>query len=131
MEQPPKKRKTPPSDDRKRLGNSGEDEAAELLRVSGHRILERNFRTRRGELDIVSRAPDGTLVFTEVKTDRSGRAGLPEEWIGPRKRRQVARMAAVWMALRGVGEVPVRFDAICVRVRPGRTHVLHWPAAWI
>lgn len=120
-----------PADDRKRLGNSGEDEAAELLRVSGHRILERNFRTRRGELDIVSRAPDGTLVFTEVKTDRSGRAGLPEEWIGPRKRRQVARMAAVWMALRGFGEVPVRFDAICVRVRPGRTHVLHWPAAWI
>ena len=53
MEQPPKKRKTPPSDDRKRLGNSGEDEAAELLRLSGHRILERNFRTRQGELDIV------------------------------------------------------------------------------
>jgi len=125
------KRTTKRPDDRKALGNAGEEDAAELLRCSGHRILERNFRTRNGELDIVSRAPDGTLVFTEVKTDRRGNAGVPEEWITPRKRRQVAKMAAIWMARHGVGEVPVRFDAVCVRIRPGRTHVLHWPAAWM
>ncbi len=117
---------------RQRVGKSGEDEACELLRLSGHRILERNFRLRFGELDIISRSGDGTLVFTEVKTDRTGRAGTPEAWITPRKQRQVAKMATLWLSRNPQSETQaMRFDAICVRIRPKATSVIHWPNAFL
>jgi putative endonuclease len=84
-------------DTRKRLGALGERLAAEHLIRRGFRILERNYRTRSGELDIV--AFDGTvLAFCEVKTRRH-RPGWPAalEAIGPAKRRQVRAMARSWL----------------------------------
>jgi putative endonuclease len=103
------------SDDRRRqLGDTGEQLAAEHLNHRGFQILDRNFRTRWGELDIV--ACDGrTIVFCEVKTRVASRAGLdPLESVHPRKRAQVRRMAGRWLAERN--DRPradeLRFDAI-------------------
>ncbi len=122
----------PGSDRRQRLGRLGEALAAEHLERRGFTILDRNYRTRWGELDLV--AFDGrAIVFCEVKTRREGRPregaareggarggatplGLvsPLEAVGPRKQARVRRMAGSW--LRDHPDHPyaatLRFDAI-------------------
>jgi putative endonuclease len=101
---------------RHRLGATGERLAAEHLERCGFRVLERNFRTRWGELDIV--AFDGrTLAFCEVKSRRAGGSrGGPFEAVGPGKQVRVRRMAGSWLAERRERpRAPVlRFDVIGV-----------------
>src|SRR3954454_16686511 len=103
---------------RLRLGRRAEDIVARLLSEKGWRILARNARTRFGELDIV--ALDGrTLVFIEVKAGREGSDFGPERpvlSIGPRKQRQVRRLATAWMAERREtpGYSEILFDAVGV-----------------
>jgi putative endonuclease len=108
-------------DRRQRLGSTGERLAAEHLERRGFAILERNYRTRWGELDLI--AFDGrVLVFCEVKTRRSGGSrGGPLEAVHPAKQAQVRRMASSWLRDRGRDRerpyVPVvRCDAIGVTV---------------
>ncbi len=104
------------TDVRHRLGSAGEQLAVEHLARRGFDIVERNYRTRWGELDIV--AFDGrTLAFCEVKTRRSGGScGGPFEALGPAKQARVRKMAASWLIERR--DRPhadvVRFDAIGV-----------------
>jgi putative endonuclease len=99
------------------LGRAGEEAAARHLIRRGFAIVERNYRTRWGELDIV--AFDGSvLAFCEVKTRRGGRSDEmgPLESVRARKRTQVRRMAGCWLADRT--DRPraraLRFDAIGV-----------------
>ena len=110
------------SDRRQTLGRLGEQVASEHLLRRGFQILERNFRTRWGELDIVAR--DGrTLVFCEVKTRRVGVAVPPFEALHPHKQAQVRRIARAWLANRGPRSYAplLRFDAIAITVdRSGR-----------
>ncbi len=107
-------------DPRRKLGDLGEDEAARHLERLGYEILDRNFRTRYGELDVVS-ATEGCLVFCEVKTRTAGGRSGPAtalEAVGPAKRRRLRLMAREWFRLRGGGHERgargVRFDAIGV-----------------
>lgn len=91
----------------------GENAACELLERSGYRILERNFSTRRGEIDIIAK-DGGVYVFVEVKS-RSGTAfGYPEEAVTPAKQYRIAGAAASWLAARGVKNKPCRFDVVTV-----------------
>jgi putative endonuclease len=109
------------ADPRRGLGALGERLAGEHLERAGYEILERNFRCRAGELDIVA-AADQALVFVEVKTrvagGRSGPPG-PLDAIGSGKRRRLRLLAAEWLAVRR-GPRPyrasLRFDAIGVTV---------------
>ncbi len=103
-------------DPRQRLGSTGERLAVEHLTRRGFRIVERNYRTRWGELDIV--AFDGrTLAFCEVKTRRlGGSRGGPFDAVGPGKQARVRKMAGSWLIERRErprAEV-LRFDAIGV-----------------
>jgi putative endonuclease len=104
------------ADPRHALGALGESLAAEHLERCGFAIVERNYRTRWGELDIV--AFDGqVLAFVEVKTRRlAPGSGSPFEAIRPRKQARVRKMAGSWLAERR--ERPyarvMRFDAIGV-----------------
>lgn len=95
------------------LGRRGEDLAAEHLRRQGLVILERNWRCREGELDIL--ATDGrTLVVCEVKT-RSGRGyGSPAESVTQDKRHRIRRLTLRWLAARRVAWCPLRFDVIAI-----------------
>jgi putative endonuclease len=111
------------SDPRRPLGARGELIARRHLEARGLRVLDANFRTRHGELDIVA-VDARCLVFCEVKTriDRAGGGGGelgPLAAIGVRKRRKVRLMAREWLAQRGA-EVPwrpeLRFDAIGVEL---------------
>jgi putative endonuclease len=105
------------SDDmRRQLGATGEQLAADHLTRRGFQILERNFRTRFGELDII--ATDGkSIVFCEVKCRVANRSNRdPLESVHPRKRMQVRRMAAQWLRERPARPraAQLRFDAIGV-----------------
>ena len=128
------------TDPRRRLGARGEELAARHLEARGFEVLERNFRTRYGELDVVAR-DSRFLVFCEVKTRvvRSGAGGQdvlgPFAAIGPRKQRQVRAMAREWLAqgaLDGARPPELRFDAIGVSFETtGRLLVLeHLEAAF-
>ncbi|MGZ4168163.1 MAG: YraN family protein [Solirubrobacteraceae bacterium] len=100
------------------LGRAGEELAAAHLARLGYEIVERNYRTRWGELDIVARA-GGTLAFCEVKTRRAGgRAGTPFDAVGPGKQARVRKMAGRWLTERRDRPYAavIRFDAIGVTV---------------
>jgi putative endonuclease len=110
-------------DPRHALGRLGEQLAAEYLRRNGYAVLERNARTRYGEIDLVVRDPHA-LVFVEVKTRRICRSqGTPRcdqaplAGLGMRQRARLRRLAAAWLAdgqrSRPFAET-VRFDAIGV-----------------
>jgi putative endonuclease len=103
---------------RRRTGQRAEDLVARRLAASGWEILERNARTRYGELDIVA-LDARTLVFVEVKAGRQNADFGPERPIlavGPRKQLKVRRLAVAWMSERR--SVPrydeIRFDAVGV-----------------
>jgi putative endonuclease len=105
------------TDLRHRLGKHGERLAAEHLTRLGYDIIERNYRTRWGELDIV--AFDGTtLAFCEVKTRRLSPAGGPLEGLRGPQRQRLRKMAGAWMIERK--DRPrsdlIRFDAIGVTI---------------
>jgi putative endonuclease len=104
-------------DDRTDLGRRGEQLAAEHLERLGFEILERNYRTRWGELDIV--AFDGNvLAFVEVKARRAAAGAAPLESIRGRKRAQVRKMAGSWLIERRERRYAktLRFDAIGVTI---------------
>jgi putative endonuclease len=104
-----------PAGSRKSLGRLGEQLAAEHFHRLGWRIVERNYQTRIGEIDLI--AVDGdTLVFAEVKTCRLGR-GDPWQSLHGRKQAQVRRMSGVWLNERARPFFErIRFDAIGVLV---------------
>ena len=100
------------------LGRAGEALATEHLLRLGYEIVERNYRTRWGELDIVARV-GATLAFCEVKTRRAGgRAGGPFDAVGPGKQARVRKMAGRWLMDRRDRPYAavIRFDAIGVTV---------------
>jgi putative endonuclease len=106
--------KTPNSkkDPRKATGRSGEDLAAQYLEQQGYTILERNYRLRIGEIDIIAR--DGEyLVFIEVKTRRSRKFGSPFEAVDIRKQQQIFKIASAYLQGK---ELPVRFDVVAVHL---------------
>lgn len=117
---------------RQQLGRAAEEAAARHLSREGWVLLGRNVRIGRGELDLIARR-GGVLAFVEVKARRTTTCGSPEDGVGPRKRRQVARLAELWLgsrpwALRGVTDV--RFDVIAVDAASTPATVRHLPAAF-
>jgi len=98
--------------------------AAAYLRGKGFRILERNFRCRLGEIDIIARQGD-CLVFVEVRTRSSARCGLAQESITARKVSRLRRLAQVYLAQRSFGRLNVRFDVVAVNCagKPRITHI--------
>jgi len=115
---------------KKQIGVRGEDLACAELERQGLQVLERNWRCRLGEIDIVAAeaAANGlTMVFCEVKC-RSGLGfGHPLEAITFTKRRTLRQLAAVWMRQHRVKASAIRLDAIGVVLAPGEepsvTHV--------
>jgi putative endonuclease len=99
------------------VGAYGERVAARHLQELGLVVLDRNWRCREGELDIVARDGDA-LVFCEVKTRRGSRHGLPVEAVVGPKMLRLRRLAAEWMRARGVHPGTVRFDVVSVRPQP-------------
>ncbi len=111
------------------LGQWGEDLAVRYLRRRGMKILERNFRTPVGEIDIIARQGKN-LVFVEVKTRRSRAFGTPQEAVGPTKQRQILRTAQWYLGEgRGRGLQP-RFDVLAVCLAAQEPEIVHIPDAF-
>ena len=99
-------------DPRRQLGNAGEDLAAAALKKRGYKILERNYVTPLGEIDLIARQGK-TLVFIEVKTRKGDRFGAPEEAVNPAKQNKYRRLADYYLKQKRLGqEVLLRFDVV-------------------
>jgi putative endonuclease len=98
---------------RQRLGAEGESLACGKLESLGYRIIERNYRIRSGEIDIVA-DDGGTIVFVEVKTKTSGDFGDPVDEVTPQKQRQLVSMGEFYATYCLPPDTPCRFDVVAV-----------------
>jgi putative endonuclease len=103
----------PPSDPRRQLGDYGEDLAAAALRQQGYKILERNFVTPLGEIDLIARQGK-MVVVVEVKTRKSIRFGSPQEGVSATKQGRLRRLAEYYLKAKRLTGSPVRFDVVAV-----------------
>jgi putative endonuclease len=114
----------PASGDKTRKGRMGEDEAARHLIGKGHRILERNYRFGRYEIDLITMDGD-TLVFVEVKSVFTGAFGEPEDRVDRRKQRRIGKVASAYLAWKDPAHADCRFDVVSVVWKEGRAGILH------
>jgi putative endonuclease len=99
---------------RRKLGKQAEQFAAEHLEASGYRVIARNWRCPRGELDLICEK-DGCIIFVEVRSRRlTGTYGTPEESVNARKQRQVRDTARYYLYAAGLLDRCSRFDAFTV-----------------
>jgi putative endonuclease len=113
------------ADTRKRLGAKGEGEAVEYLRGAGYRIVERNFRSRSGEIDIIAEK-DGTLAFLEVKTWSVYPESELEYSIDSRKQRRIMETARFFLMKKTMhADKKIRFDVILMPCGGSPTGVRH------
>ncbi len=98
---------------RRELGDRGEDLAAAALKKQGYKIVERNYITPLGEIDLVAKHK-GVLVFIEVKTRKSERFGAPSEAVHPAKQARLRRLADYYLKQQRLGEKAVRFDVVAI-----------------
>jgi len=99
--------------ERQALGRIGEDLAAGALVARGYAILERRFTTEHGDIDIIAEDA-GTLVFVEVRARATAEFGNAAESVTDAKKRQVARLAREYLALRQITNRPCRFDVVAI-----------------
>jgi putative endonuclease len=101
--------------DKREIGTLGEDAANKYLTDNGYKILQRNFRTRFGEIDIVAR--EGRyLVFVEVKTRKSLGFGFPRESVDGYKQSRIKNVANLYIAKKRLFDIYLRFDVVEVIV---------------
>jgi putative endonuclease len=117
---------------RRELGALGERHAARALRAKGYRLLEANYRTKQGELDLIAR--DGeTLVIVEVRTRTTTDHVTPLASVDARKQAQLARMTRYYLRDRRLPECYCRYDIVEVFATPSGhvTAVHHIPSAFV
>ncbi|MEO6702552.1 MAG: YraN family protein [Jatrophihabitantaceae bacterium] len=112
------------------IGRYGEAVAARLLIDAGYRVIETNWRSRRGEIDIIA-VTGRTLVICEVKTRSSVAFGEPAEAVGPAKAARLRQLATEWLAANPGTWDEIRFDVISVlRPATGPAQVRHLRGAF-
>ena len=104
-----------PTDPRRATGVNGEEEAARFLARCGYAILDRNVRTRNGEIDLVAKEGK-TLVFVEVKTRRDMEGDPPQAAVNTRKQNKLGKLALGYLKSKRLREQPCRFDVVSVIV---------------
>lgn len=102
------------------LGERGEIIAWEFLMKQGYQILEKNYRCKIGEADVVARK-NGRLVFVEVKTRSSGHFGRPEEAVHAVKQRKIVKVAQWYQKEKKLEDAPVAFEVVAVEWTNGES----------
>jgi len=118
-----------PADGRQSLGKMGEDLACAELARRGYAILERRYRTRYGEIDIVARS-GASLVFVEVKARDGNEFGGAEAAVTVNKQQRIVRMAIDFLARRRMQDQPCRFDVVTIDFEGGRPRIEVYPHAF-
>jgi len=101
------------------FGELGEEYASKLLVDNGYKILEKNFRSKLGEIDLIAQDKD-VLVFVEVKTRWSRKFGLPEESVTPRKINKIKRIIEYYLLSHKNLAKKLRIDVVAIEVEGGR-----------
>ena len=107
-------------------GAFGEQVVAQFLMTNNLEIIDRNWRVREGEIDIVALNPSGTFSFVEVKTRRSTTFGHPFEAINKEKAYRMQRLALAWLATHGCLGCEYQIDAAAVLVASDGTHTIEY-----
>lgn len=107
---------------KRKFGNVGENIASEYLIANGYEILERNFYTKHGELDIIAKQ-NNEIVFIEVKTRSSKAYGNPSEAVTPIKQMHMYRAAQYYLYKTGQEKAFTRFDVIEVYIENGKIKI--------
>ncbi len=114
----------------KELGRSCEELACRFLKNQGYTIIETNFQTRLGEIDIVAQK-DNYLVFIEVKARRSYNYGLPQEAVTTRKQQAIKKVAQTFIQKKGLEQKMLRFDVIAITFpKQAKPMIEHIPFAF-
>lgn len=108
------------------IGRLGESEAAKILKKQGYKIIEKNYRVRGGEIDIIARDGEYTC-FVEVKLRKSNDYGTPAEMITPTKRARLIKAAQCYCAQKRLTDCPLRFDAVLINGEEinGKLKIIH------
>ena len=99
--------------ERQKLGRFGEMLACEYLIRRGYKIIDKNYRTRGGEVDIVAKK-DETIVFVEVKTRKNGNFGAPEEAIDEHKQLKICQTVECYLQSNNILDKEFRLDSIAI-----------------
>jgi putative endonuclease len=105
-------------------GKVGEDLAANFLERKGLKIIKRNYRFERGEIDLIAEEGD-ELVFVEVKARRSSAFGAPEDAVTEEKQKQVHAVADGYLFEYDIDNRPCRFDVVAVEFKNGNAEIRH------
>lgn len=112
------------------LGKWGEELAAKYLANKGYSILSANYRTRYGEIDLVTEHL-GIIIFVEVKTRSSTQFGFPEEAVTPKKQQHLVHAAELYLQAQNQLDSLWRFDVIAIRKGPdGKPLITHFENAF-
>lgn len=109
-------------DPRTGVGQRGEDLAYDLLKKKGYKVLERNFKSPLGEIDIIAREGK-TLVFIEVKTRLSADFGTAKWAVGPKKQRKLSMVALDYLKRHSLSDQPARFDVVAIDLYQGQEKI--------
>lgn len=112
-----------------KLGSQGEDIAAKYLQERGYKILQRNFRSRYGEIDIIC-IREQTVVFVEVKTRTNTSFGSPEESITKTKQQHIHTVALNFLTTYPYPFKEIRFDVIGILMDGREPRLNHLIAAF-
>lgn len=111
-----KKSKTP--DPQRQLGAEGEKLAAKFLKRRGYKIVQRNYRCKLGEIDIIA-SRKGILIFVEVKTRTTEEFGQPQHAITPAKKNQISKAALSYIRENNLARQSCQFDVIAIMFSSG------------
>jgi putative endonuclease len=111
---------------KQRTGAFGEEVTAQYLLARGDEILDRNWRIREGEIDLVSLSGDGAFHFIEVKTRSSLAFGHPFEAINREKAHRMQRLAMGWLATHGCMGCEYSIDVVAILIAADGSHTLEY-----
>lgn len=120
-------------DERKQRGNRGEAAVSAYLRRNRYTILEKQFRCRRGEIDLIARSPDGVLCFVEVKTRKNAEFAEAREFVTPAKQQRLRAAAQYYLVRYEDPDTLCRFDVAEVYMSDGffkRLRINYLPRAF-
>ena len=109
-------------EERREFGNKGEDLACKFLEKNGYKIIERNYRNRTGEIDIIARDKDD-MVFIEIKTKLSKDFAQPELSVNPSKQKKIVKTALVYLMEKNINKTGCRFDVVGITGEKGNTKI--------
>jgi len=106
------------------LGASGEEAVMKYVEAKGFTVVDRNWRIKSGEIDLIARTPRGVMTFIEVKSRSSRSFGDPLEAINPEKALRLQKLALAWLVLHGMWGSEYRIDcAGVIFARDGRCEI--------